>query len=570
MIFIKLLVTKPSFVNPLEIHTMNIDQEIVESSLQDSILPQEEEGEKEEKPLEVSSDSPVLDDFKMFLSSFHELKDPEEKIRFAIEFMRCKLTGSISPKFREFWEVRKLCLPFFKDGLSPKTRADLWQQYVDLAIEARRVKEILDERSSFAYEQIDLALLSLVQGLDNIEDSLSQIDPVEIPSEVRSLASKKENYIAVQKKLHFFNTLATKVNALRKEVIKTDMRVRSKNKLFEKLSACGDRVFPMRKDLIKVISDDFLEDVNNFFAQYFAVGRAPQGSLYALREEVKGLQSIAKTLTLNTYSFTETRFKLSSCWDILKEWEKEKKKEVNEKRAEYQQNFEACSLKVQEFELFCQQETSLNEIEAKYIELVKALREVEMDRTEVKLLKDRLDLAKKPHEDKKRQHLFDMQEKEKQEETTRLQKVQEVRLSLQSLIENADTLLLEELSAQKLVLEEMYKTLVLSKAEKVLLERLFKQFKDRMLDAKGRSLLALSHDEREQYAGLEQLLEEKKQRRQEVKSQIESYRKVLGGSSLDFERAMTSRELMELEKESLEKINKAIFEIESKMKEING
>ncbi len=570
MIFIKLLVTKPSFVNPLDIHTMNIDQEIVESSLQDSILPQEEEGEKEENPLEITSASPVLDDFKMFLSAFHELKDAEEKIRFAIEFMRCRLTGFVSPKFREFWEVRKLCLPFFKDGLSSKTRADLWQQYVDLAIEARRVKEILDERSSFAYEQIDLALLSLVQNLDNIEDSLSQIDPVEIPTEVRSLTSKKDNYIIVQKKLHFFNTLATKVNALRKEVIKTDMRVRSKNKLFEKLSVCGDRVFPMRKDLIKVISDDFLEDVNGFFAQHFAAGQSPQGSLYALREEVKGLQSIAKALTLNTYSFTETRFKLSSCWDILKEWEKEKKKEVNEKRAEHQQNFEACSLKVQEFELFCQQEVALSEIEIKYVELAKTLREVEMDRTEVRLLKERMDLVRKPHEAKRRQHLFDVQEKEKQEEATRLQKVQELRLSLQSLIENADTLLLEELSAQKIVLEEMYKVLALSKAEKVLLERLFKQFKDRMLDAKGRSLLALSHDEREQYAGLEQLLEEKKQRRQEVKSQIESYRKVLGGSSLDFERAMSCRELMELEKESLEKINKAIFEIESKMKEING
>ncbi|MES2198841.1 MAG: hypothetical protein V4489_01555 [Chlamydiota bacterium] len=563
---------------------MNIDQEIVESSLQDSILPQEEEGKKEEileiisettsettsEVITETANSPVWDDLKVFLPAFNEMKDPEEKIRFAIEFMRCRLTGFVSPKFREFWEVRKLCLPFFKDGLSPKTRADLWQQYVDLAVEARRVKEILDERSSFAYEQIDLALQSLVQDLDSVESSLSQIISMEIPSEVRSLAGKKDNYIITQKKLHLFNTLATKVNALRKEVIKTDMRVRSKNKLFEKLSACGDRIFPVRKDLIKMISDDFLEDVNGFFSQYFASGQAPQGSLYALREEVKGLQSIAKVLTLNTYSFTETRLKLSSCWDVLKEWEKEKKKEMSEKRAEYQQNFESNSLKVQEFELFCQQEVSLNEIEAKYVEFVKALREVEMDRVEARMLRERMDLAKKPHEDKKRQHLSDAQEKEKQVEVSRLQKVQELRLSLQSLIENADTLSIDDLSAQKVILEEMHKAIVLSKAEKVLLERLFKQFKDRMLDAKGRSLLALSHDEREQYAGLEQLLEEKKQRRQEVKSQVESYRKILGGSSLDFERAMSYRELMELEKDSLEKINKAISEIESKMEEING
>ena len=548
---------------------MNIDQEIVENSLQDSVLPQEVEGEKEENHLEITN-NPMLDDLKVFLPVFHEMKDAEEKIRFAIEFMRCRLTGFVSPKFREFWEVRKLCLPFFKDGLSSKVRADLWQQYVDLAVEARRVKEILDERSSFAYEQIDLALYSLIQDLDGIEGALPQISPMEIPVEVRSLASKKDSYIMIQKKLHLFNTLATKVNALRKEVIKTDMRVRSKNKLFEKLSACGDRIFPMRKDLIKEISDDFLEDVNGFFNQYFVSGQPPQGSLYALREEVKGLQSIAKVLTLNTYSFTETRLKLSSCWDVLKEWEKEKKKEMSERRAEFQQNFEASSVKVQEFELFCQQEVPLNEIEIKYVELVKSLREVEMDRAEVRLLKERIDLAKKPHEEKRRQSLSDAQEKEKQVEVTRLQKVQELRLSLQSLIESADTLSLEDMSKEKVLLEEIYKTLLLSKAEKVLLERLFKQFKDRMLDVKGRSLLALSHDEREQYAGLSQLLEEKKQRRHEVKSQIETYRKTLGGSSLDFERAMSYRELLELEKESLEKINKAISEIEAKMEEING
>lgn len=548
---------------------MNIDQEIVESSLPNSILPQEEEDKKDESCSGEGS-LPVGDDFKSFLQAFYEIKDVEEKIRFAIEFMRARLTGFVSPKFKEFWEVRKLCLPFFKDGLSSKTRADLWQQYVDLAIEARRVKEILDERSSFAYEQIDLALQSLIQDLDNEDGALSQITPIEIPAEVRSLSAKKDNYITTQKKLYFFNTLATKVNALRKEVIKTDMRVRSKNKLFEKLSSCGDRIFPKRKEFIKKISDDFLEDVNSFFNQYFASQQAVQGSLYALREEVKGLQSVAKVLTLNTYSFTETRLKLSSCWDALKEWEKEKKKEMSEKRVELQQNFDAFSLKVQEFELFCQQETSLSEIETKYAEIVKALREVELDRSEGRLLRERMDLAKKPHEDKKRQHLVDIQEKEKQVEADRLQKVQELRLSLQSRIENADTFSLEELSAHKILLEEMYKAISLSKTEKVLLERLFKQFKDRMLDVKGRSLLALSHDEREQYEGLKLLLEEKKQRRQEVKLQLESYRKLLGGSSLDFEKSMSYRELMELEKENLDKINKVISEIEVKIEEING
>ncbi|MBS0627766.1 MAG: hypothetical protein JSS09_06100, partial [Verrucomicrobia bacterium] len=408
------------------------------------------------------------------------------------------------------------------------------------------------------------------QDLDNEEVALSQVTPLEIMPEIRSLSLKKDKYVATQKKLNLFNTLATKINALRKEVIKTDMRVRSKNKLFEKLSVCGDRIFPKRKELIKAISDDFLQDVTGFYNQYFASGQAPQGSLYALREEVKGLQSIAKVLTLNTYAFTETRLKLSSCWDMLKEWEKEKKKEMSEKRAEYQKNFESFSIKVQEFELFCQQEVSGNEVEAKYAELIKTLRETELDRSDARSLREKVDLARKPHEDKRKQELLEELEKEKQIEAIRLQKVQDTRFALQSLVESADGLSFEDLTAQKAGLEELYKALTVSKAEKALLDRLFKQLKDKLSDAKGRSLLALSNDEREQYAGLKQLLEEKKQRRQEIKHQLESYRKILGGSSLDIEKAIGCRELMESEKEVLEKINVAINEIEAKIHEING
>jgi SHS2 domain-containing protein len=101
-------------------------------------------------------------------------------------------------------------------------------------------------------------------------------------------------------------------------------------------------------------------------------------------------------------------------------------------------------------------------------------------------------------------------------------------------------------------------------------ERLFKQLKDKILEAKGRSLLSLSDDEQSQYSELKQLLEEKKERRLEMKNQMESYRKALGGSSLDFEKAMTYRELMEAEKESLEHINTIIEEIEQKITQIEG
>ncbi len=547
---------------------MQANEEIIES-----VLEEKAQLSEEESPLEKNY-QPESEDFKTFLSLFIEMKDPEEKIRKAIDFMRARLSSFASPRFREFWEIRKLCLPLFKEALSAKSRAELWQQYVDLSVEARRLKEILDEQSAFAYEQIDLAVQSLVQDLAAYKDVSSQSADIALILDSLSLKEKAESYNQMQKELHFLNAFAAKVNALRKEVIKTDMRIRNKNKLFERLSACGDSIFPKRKEFIKKISEDFMEDVALFVSKHFASGRGFTETaslpLHALREEIKSLQSIAKILTLNTHSFTDTRVKLSSCWDLVREVEKEKKKEFNEKKAQSQQNFEQIMLQVKEFSTFCAEEVEFSSVEKRYQELFHILKGVELGRMEFKTVKDQMDLAKKPHEDKKRLQLEELQDKEKKAEDLRFLKVQEFRSDLQSLLDSSSENSFEELTSKRSVLEEAYKMLVASKAEKALLDKMFKQLKDKMLEAKGRSLLSLSDDEQEQYEGLKQLLKEKKERRQEMKAQLEVYRKSLSGSSLDFEKAMACRDLMDAEKASLDKINADIEEIEGKIAELEG
>ena len=122
------------------------------------------------------------------------------------------------------------------------------------------------------------------------------------------------------------NTLASRVNAMRKEVVKTEMRIRIKNKLLDCLSLCGDQIFPKRKDLIKEISQTFMSDIDHFIASHFEDEEFQRVPLYALREEIKQLQSIAKVLTLNTHAFTETRLKLSGCWINSRAWKKSAKK----------------------------------------------------------------------------------------------------------------------------------------------------------------------------------------------------------------------------------------------------
>jgi hypothetical protein len=64
------------------------------------------------------------------------------------------------------------------------------------------------------------------------------------------------------------------------------------------------------------------------------------------------------------------------------------------------------------------------------------------------------------------------------------------------------------------------------------------------------------------------VLEHRCERRKEIKIQIEEYRKIIGGSGLDFEKAMHYNELMENEKENLAKIDESIKDIKKKMLEL--
>ena len=80
----------------------------------------------------------------------------------------------------------------------------------------------------------------------------------------------------------------------------------------------------------------------------------------------------------------------------------------------------------------------------------------------------------------------------------------------------------------------------------------------------------LSSDDLQTLEQLRDVLSQRKVRRQEIKDQIESYRKALASSGLDFEKAMMYRDQMDQEKDRLEKANLSILEIEEKISEIEN
>lgn len=505
-----------------------------------------------------------------FVKELEKKETVEEKIRAAIDFMKESLAHAATPRFRDFWDARRFCLPLFKEQMPAKSRGDLWQEYVDLSTEARRLKEILDEQSAFAYEQIELAIQALSKDLEGYDQLLTSVTPVEIPSVCTIMMAKMQEYQELQANLQLLNAFASKINSLRKEVIRTEMRIKNKNKLFEKLSSAGDCVFPKRKGMIKKISDLFTADITSFVEKYFTSETDALPPLHQLREEIKSLQTTAKSLTLNAHAFTETRVKLSECWDKLKVFDKERKKEISQKRHQQRQNVDLVMEKIKTFEVVCKEFPPIAEVTKQFDEVLSFMRTVELSFPEQKMLKDELFKARKPVFDKQKEEQNARETKEREVETEKKQKLQDFRSALEDLLHNSESRNLEEVLETKELLTKQASELALSKADKMQTDRLFKQLKDVIDEKKSQSLLSLSDSDKEKLDELIALLEERKKRRLEIKAQIEAYRKVLGGSGFDFEKAMMYRELIESEKASLEKINQAIEGIEEKVAEIEG
>ena len=157
----------PHLINPMrQVNIMIIDNEVPSESsnpFPEDVLSEISEESKEESPQpsdheETGESLPLSDDeggerlppsdneggategkkrggtpqFTKFLEAFEGNSSPEEKIRLSMEFMRSALVHQGAPRFRDFWEGRKLCLPLFRENLSPKARSQLWGEYIEL------------------------------------------------------------------------------------------------------------------------------------------------------------------------------------------------------------------------------------------------------------------------------------------------------------------------------------------------------------------------------------------------------------------------------------------------------
>lgn len=534
-----------------------------EAQCQDAVeMSDQEHDEKREKAHNAHLEA--------FLAELDKRKDLDEKLQYTVDFMESSLAQAGTPHFKSFWEARTVCLNLFKENINPVLRAQLWTKYSELTKEARRLKEILDEQSAFAVEQIEIAIKALETDIDQFQDHLSKVGDLNFEFVCHSLKNRLSFYNDLQKELNLLNTQASRINALRKELIKTEMRVRQKNKFFQRLSSAGDKVFPRRKELIKEISNQFTADVEHFIAEYFSNENIEE-SVFALREEIKSLQSFAKLLTLNTQSFTHTRMKLSECWDKIKHAEKERKKERAQQKVVHKQNADTVIEKIKAFnETYALGEMPNHEANKALEEISMYMRKVDLGRDEIKMLREELANARKPLQEKLKLEEQERQHQEAEKERAKRQKLLDLKQEVENLLNDNDKLTVDQLNEQRDQLMEKIGTSNLTKSEKLDLERSMKPLRDIISEKKEKALLALSDDDRQTLQNLREVLNERRERRQEIKNQLEMFRKSNVSSGLDFEQAMAHKNQISMEKERLDKINLSIKEIEEKIEELEG
>jgi len=499
---------------------------------------------------------------------------PEERLRSCLLYMQQMLAQEGSPDFRGFWQVRQFCFPLFKESFSVHSRAQLWELYTDLTREGRRLKSLLETEATFAAEQIGLALQDLEQQITALEKDAellqASVSEIKVPQFLRRQGMA---YTQRQQVVNVLNVVSSRIHSLRKELIKTQMRMKQKNHLFQRLSLLGDAVFPRRKDLMKQISEMFSQDVETFMQDHFSEStfcpEKVRRQVFFYRDEIKAFQALAKALTLDTQTFMTTRGWLSQCWDQLKGMEKELKKEFVEHKQQSATHVEEFLQGIEQVgQKFAAGELSADEGLEELYQIQNKMRQVTLVKQDVRLLKDRMTDVSQPMHQYKQEQQQKRREQEEQVELERKNKVQafqqEIHVWLESISEDNLSKAHEQFAAFRQQLHHMN----CHKSERQSLDLLLKQAKDTLMEKQEAAVLQLPHESRQLLEELNQILEVRKERRREIKLQVDDYRKILAGSSLDIEKAMTIQERLVQEKEALEKCDASIAEIEKKIQDL--
>ncbi|MFA6119414.1 MAG: hypothetical protein WCT85_07070 [Parachlamydiales bacterium] len=503
--------------------------------------------------VQTSKDKNILD----LIKKIKDMDSNEKKIQQALEEMKISLNNEEKADFKTFWEIKNLCLELFKEPVNSSIRSLLWKEYLEISNEAKRIKNIMFQQMDFEIEQIDLAISSIENDISNYDDILSNLKDIEIDFNSKTLSSKKTFYLEIQKELNLLNTIVVRINSLRKEIIKIQMRISNKNKFLQRLSVAGDFIFPKRKELIESLSDEFSKAVEDF-EKKFNLDKTP---FHVLRDEVRSLQNAAKNLNINSQSYMNTRLNLSKCWDKIKAAESNYKKEREASRG----TIEAALVKIAALRAMCEANPEDKNIEKEEKEIFNFIKTLNLKPEDVKFLKHKVNEAKDPIFEKKLNEKKEKIKKASDQENIKNEKIEKVKDSIINLLSNAQ-LTLEEIYLEKGNIEQDLNNLNPAVLDKISLKKYLRQLDHLVEDKKeidnNNNLMDLE--------SLHKIFDVKKQRKVNIRNYLEGLNKELSGSNFDFEKAMAFRDLIDFEKQKLSDIENSIEELEEKISHLES
>ncbi|WP_194843637.1 hypothetical protein [Candidatus Clavichlamydia salmonicola] len=512
-----------------------------------------------------------------FIKGLELVQSIEDKLRYSVDFMRDCLFGENAPDLKNFRTASGSFLIIFKTVAHGAVRSQLWHEYIELSNENRRLKEITEQEVSFAVDQLELAIASLetdVEAFFADQELFIKRDPSITLNELpKAFQESEDEYRWLHARLVWLNAFVSRISGLRKELIAIGARIRIKNKFFQRLSTLGDKLFPLRKELIKQVSEKFEADVKSFEAAYFADEVFNRDNVkkyvFFLREEIKNLQSVAKLLVLNTHAFSSTRKLLSGCWDQLKGLEKEIKRYSAENKKVSSENVvlvkeRAAQLSEKYLKGEITPDQGFSEVDA----ILRWMRQLDLVYADVISLKDMLRETIAPFEQAKDDEENLRREKREKIEQAHGELVQSFKEKISTLITAMDNMTVGAVREEWESLKKGFVSLPSNKTERQVIERSLKEIKDKMIEKEESNLLALSDDDRATLDNLIHVVGQRRERRKELKGLIEEYRKIISGSGLDFEQAILYNSKIEAEKELLGKMDEGIKELDLKISEI--
>jgi hypothetical protein len=379
--------------------------------------------------------------------------------------------------------------------------------------------------------------LTIVQGeIDRFSEEINIMESPDFLS-IDFLLEKKQQYCQMYKEAIMIRQLIKKLHAYKEKAMEVPFFALAKKNLIQRMNEQIHRVFPKRDLLIENCSAMFKNDLHEYL-QELIVQNKKRKPFYQIKEEIKKLQELSKIFFLDGTVFKEIRLYLNQKWQEVKQLEEKRKKLIAEKKHLQKTNYDEALSQLQSFKNQIENLEDKDGLQKQAKQILFSFSKMDLSKLQRKTLADEVEEVIKPYKKEEPKQQPVVKEKKKLD----LVKAKEVLIQLLQKAEGFNGKQLEEeyakiekdLGSNASSIEEIQHFLVPVEAR------------------------IISYKKMEENLPKEELLEFMEDNRKDLKNQLETYRKVIGGSNMDFEKAMAYHQLIEIEKGRLEKLEEKL------------